>query len=92
MIVQTIAVFIVLTLVISIFNPYKAFESIKEPWKVRELSFGHPLYWKMRYCNKENIARFNQPACDTNYTKHHSFAYNRPLKQRCFLKNIMYIE
>ncbi len=35
-----------------IFNPYLAHESrdTLERWTTRERSFGHPYYWRMRYC------------------------------------------
>lgn len=35
-----------------IFNPYLSHKpkNILERWSTRERSFGHPYYWRMRYC------------------------------------------
>lgn len=64
----------------AIFNPYLAFKpkTKVEEWTTRELSNGHPYYWKMRYC----------PV----YNKHHSDVYNRPCKTRCYARTTMYLE
>lgn len=64
----------------AIYNPYLAFKpkSIEEQWTTREQSYGHPYYWKMRYCPEYNV--------------HHAAAYNRPMKQRCYPRTTMYLE
>ena len=43
---------IIVVIVGLIFNPYLAFEpkDMLEQWTTRERSFGHPYYWRMRYC------------------------------------------
>lgn len=64
----------------AIFNPYLSFvpKDCVEKWTTRERSHGHPYYWKMRYQPEQYI--------------HHTDVYNRPLKQRCYLRTTMYIE
>ncbi len=63
-----------------LFNPYMSFKpkNCIEKWTTRERSYGHPYYWKMRYCPEMNI--------------HHPDVYNRPLKERCYNRNVMYVE
>ena len=63
-----------------IFNPYMYFKpkTNVEKWTTREQSYGHPYYWKLRYCSDEYV--------------HHPDVYNRPMKQRCNSRNIMYLE
>lgn len=63
-----------------IFNPYMAFKpkNCVEQWTTRERSYGHPYYWKLRYCPDEYVR--------------HPDTYNRHMKYRYNNKNIMYLE
>jgi len=46
---------IVLIIAGLVFNPYMAHEprDMLERWTTRERSFGHPYYWRMRFCAGE---------------------------------------
>ena len=63
-----------------IFNPYMAFKPKNniQRWTTREKSYGHPHYWKLRYCPSSII--------------NHPNAYNRHTKKRHYFRNVMYIE
>ena len=65
-----------------VFNPYMAHRerTVCERWQTRERSYGHPLYWKIRYLpgGWGEAHRLN--------------LFNRPCKKRCYIKNVMYIE
>lgn len=76
-----VVIFLILVITTyKLFNPYLSFEpkSVYEQWTTRERSYGHPYYWKMRYC-PETYA-------------FHPDAYNRRLKKRCYLRTTMYLE
>ena len=92
-----------------LFNPYLAFKPRDnfERWTTRELSYGHPYYWKKRYCSGKqsnddyplhlgwlNNERYEW--CDDTKSNDAVFCdsdvNNLNIKRRSFIKNIMYIE
>ena len=79
-----------------------------ERWTTRERSHGHPFYWMMRYGDRDSAYDFDAaqgcPGCtptaspgplacgSKTCTSMHRDLYNRPAKQVCDVKNIIYIQ
>ena len=80
--------------VVWIFNPYMAhrWRTCVERWTTRERSHGHPFYWLMRYGDKDSAYDHDADWQSKSYIGMHKNLYNRPAKQECNVKNVIYIE